>query len=351
MASSTREEVVQDLFNEEAELECALWRADPVRAFDIWQRRRLIGVNQRSSLDERSTRQYAAMFGRVCRWLGENDSHIVAVRPEELERFLGSIGGRGAAAADSTVRRYLALVEKVIDHLNDIGVRVDRTQGGSLDNPARDLLRLPRYRYKEPPAPVFLSQSKSERYIEWVREQPVEGWVDVRDKALRMVFLACGVTVDEVRRMRVSDAIVTDDEGEVTQLQIVGHHAGQTARVVPVAAWAWGGITRWFRLRKAMFLESDAFFLARSSDFKLAEPGLDAMSATEVFTIIQEAMVAIGHTGQRQGPQTLRHTFTVRQLLMDVPKERIAEWLGLQTTEAVTAVARQLPRRGGYSPG
>lgn len=330
------------------QIQTAAWRRDARAAFAHWQSHRLLGPMQRSSFVERSNRQYAAMFGRFCAWLEAHSLGISDFEAVDLAEFLCTIDGREGRAADSTIRRYLTLLEKVLDYINLIGVRGGDASGHEPSNPARDLLVLPEYRYREPPAPVFLTHAASERYIDWVRAQEVSSWVDVRDKALRMVFLSCGTTVDEVRRVRLDDARVFEES--VTQLHIRSHLAGARARVVPLASWAWSPLTAWYRLRCALVAPTDALFLTRCTDFRLDEPGDDAVSATEIYTIIQEAMQAIGHMGRRQGPQTLRHTFTARQLLAGTPKDRIAEWLGLQSTEPLAAIERQLPLRGSLRP-
>ncbi len=335
------------LANDNSE-QIALWLRDARAAFVHWQSQRLLGPMQRSSFVARSNRQYAAMFGRFCAWLDAHSLGVADFEAGDLAEFLSTIDGREGKAADSTIRRYLTLLEKVVDHLHIIGVRPGEADGHEPSNPARDLLVLPEYRYREPPAPVFLTHAVSERYIDWVRGQEMTSWVGVRDKALRMVFLSCGTTVDEVRRMRLDDARVFEES--VTQLHIRSHLAGARARVVPLASWAWPPITAWYRLRSALVAPTDALFLTRCSDFRLDEPGDDAVSSTEIYTIIQEAMQAIGHMGRRQGPQTLRHTFTARQLLAGTPKERIAEWLGLQSTEPLAAIERQLPLRGSLRP-
>ncbi len=335
--------VSHGLFGDSIEDLACRWKTAPVDAFADWQKSRLLGANGTTSFNERSTRQYVAMFSRFCKWLAGEGGDITRVTSEEISRFLGTVGRGDGKAAISTVRRYLSLLSKVIAHLNEQGVRLP-----SNGDPARDLLTHA-YKYEEPPAPVYLSRVASERYIQWVGNQSIRGWVDVRDKALRSVFLAAGLAVDEARRLRLSEVGV--ENGKVVHLHIAPHHYGQHARVVPLASWACESMTDWYGLRKAMFVSSDAFFLARSKDFKVQEPGVDAVGSTEIFTIVQAAMQAIGHTSERQGPQTLRHTLTARQLYLGIPRWRIAEWLGLHSTDGVDVVAKQIVDLQGYSPG
>ncbi len=336
----------QSLFGASIEDPAHRWKADPVGAFTDWQKSRLLGAGGTTSFNERSTRQYVAMFSRFCKWLAGEGGDITRVTAEEIARFLGTVGRGDEKAAISTVRRYLSLLSKVIVHLNEQGARTVPKDGAK--NPAQDLLTHS-YKYVEPPAPVYLSRVASERFIQWVANQPIRGWVDVRDKALRSVFLAAGLAVDEARRLRLSEIGV--ENGKVVHLHIAPHHYGQHARVVPLASWACDSMTDWYGLRKAMFVSSDAFFLARSKDFKVQEPGVDAVGSTEIFTIVQTAMQAIGHTSERQGPQTLRHTFTARQLYLGIPRWRIAEWLGLQSTDGVDVVAKQIKDLQDFSPG
>ena len=324
------------------------WLTSPTREFEVWLGLQLIGRRQSSQFDDKSVRQYTAMFGRFCRWLGENQLNLVSFDATDFERFLSSVGNRGGEkAAPSTIRRYLKLIEKVLDYLQELGLRHDASRAGSLGNIARDLLVQPRYRANQRPAPVFLNLAQSEQYIRWVLDQPETSWTDRRDKALRLIFSACGVTVEEARQLRLSDVQVR--AGEVVEFSVHAHGFVQ-ARHVPVATWARPTMLRWLQLRETFVVQTNAYFLARASVTLIDEPGTDAIGSTDAFTIVQEAMRAIGHDQERQGPHTLRHTFTARQLLADVPKERISKWLGLLTTETVSAVERQLPSRGGIQP-
>lgn len=342
---------VKDTGSQSSEDAFSLWMTDPVSAYERWIGSLTIDAAQNTRYQPKSTRQFVAMFGRFARWLIGRGLDVATFDAQHIQQFLLTIDSRGQAPARSTVRRYLAILERVCTHLNSIGVRNDppASDDGVASNPGRELLRHNDYRFISRERPAFLTVKQSEQYIQWVIDQPNRGWVDVRDRAFRLVFLSSGPTVEDVRCLRVEDALIGEN-GLVCELRIRPRGVGHPARTIPVADWAQRPLTDWLELRRGLFSPSDALFLARSKDFRIDEPGVGAIGATESFTVIQEAMAAIGYMGFRQGPMTLRHSFTVRQLMAGVPKERINEWLGLSTMETVSFIEAQLPTRGGVRP-
>lgn len=328
-----------------------LWVVDPVSAYERWIGSLTIDAAENTRYQQKSTRQFVSMFGRFVRWLTDQGLNVSNFQEQHIQQFLLTIDSRGQTPARSTVRRYLTILERVCTHLNLIGVRSDppSSDDGTPSNPGRALLRHDDYRFISRERPAFLTVKQSEQYIRWVTEQPILGWVDVRDRAFRLVFLSSGPTVEDVRCLRVDDAL-TGEDGLVCELRIRPRGIGHSARTIPVADWAKKPLSDWLELRRGLYSPSDALFLARSKDFHIDEPGQSAIGSTESFTVIQEAMNAIGYMGFRQGPMTLRHSFTVRQLMAGIPKERITEWLGLSTLETVSFIEAQLPTRGGVRP-
>lgn len=312
------------------------WLRRPNESFVEWLQLRPLG--EHSGFATRSVQQYVAMWGRFVKWLHAHSHTVVSFDAGAIEAFLRALQGRQGPPADATVRRYLMLIERVVSYLVEQGLR-------GAGNPATDLLRKPAYRYHEPKAPVFLRPALAERYTNWVMDRPIKRWTDVRDKALRCVFLSSGITVEEARCLDVEDVLL--EEGCVVELRIAPQGLDHVARSVPVAPWARSALTEWTQLRASMFSPTRALFVARSVDFKIDELGTSAMSATEIFTIVQEAMLASGHQGQRQGPATLRHTFTARQLAANKDEVQVAMWLGLKSVESLDPIKRQLPRAGG----
>ena len=334
----------------DAQERVALWVSSPVDAYELWLDSLTIDVAGNAGYQQKSKRQFVSMFGRFCRWLVLHEVTVAVFDEQHIQQFLRTVDGRGDEPARSTIRRYLTILERVCHHLNEIGVRNDKptSEDGRPGNPAKALRRYDEFRFVSRERPAFLTYAQSERYIEWVLDRPIKGWVDVRDKAFRLIFLASGPTVEEIRGLKIEDVI--EEDGLVVEMRIRPRGVGHAARTVPVAEWAKKPVSEWLALRRGLFSPSDALFLARSKDFHIDEPGCDSIGPTESFTVVQEAMVAIGYVASRQGPMTLRHSFTARQLLAGIPKERIAQWLGLATPEMVSFVEAHLPRRGGVHP-
>lgn len=325
----------------------AAWKTDPAAEYARWISTQGYGAANGARYRERSIRQFSSMFGRFVRWLGgQRGIGLDTFAQADIENFFATLGKRGDTIAISTARRYLWILSAVVEHLNLIGIRHDPmdSMGTSRINPAHELSMREDYRFQEAAAPAFLTRGQDQQYIRWVKEQPVAGWVDVRDKAFRLVFIASGITLEEARRLKSTDAIESD--GQVIELRIAPRGHGHYARTVPVLDWARHEISEWCHLRNGIHSPSDALFLARSTDFALDEPGASAISPTESFTCIQQAIQAVVSTTSRHGPMTLRHTFTAMQLLRGIPRNIVKEWLGLQTEDMVAAVARQIPALG-----
>lgn len=325
-----------------------LWVQRPEDAFALWMKSHSFGTSRQVHFDSRSTKQYLAMFGVFARWLSDQHRTIGSVSVEDLDQFANN---HLSHVSDTTRWRYLRLIARVYEHLQSLAG--DDKHPPIQSNPAKHLMSYMRAPARA--APVFLDEQQCQRYIEWVCAQPVATWMDSRDRALRAIFLASGITLEEARGLTLADVHTVRSQGNPAQLLIRDLHIAQHqlthAHAAPVAAWAQQPILHWFTLRSAMGMATPVLFVAREREFHLQSPAQEPMSATEIFVCIQAAMVAIGHHGERQGAQTLRNTFIARQLNAGVDAQRIARWTGLRAgsgdSDTITAIARQLPYANG----
>lgn len=365
------------------------WTADPVVAFTEWKESQ--SVNKRK-YDDHSVGQYASMFGRYVSWLRAQGLRIEDAREEHLDLFLSTKRGRvsgddGIAkpAAASTRRRYLQLLDKVYTHLRLLEL--------TKENPAAPLLDLTRHQSFIKPAPRVLSMAQQEDYIStcnglhqaqlqraqliqdrahladstdpslgWIesqlgldlpQEQAAPPWVIKRDLALRLTFLASGITVQEMQRLGPSDVLVEGGESADTldvSLQIAAHNF-VPARRAPLAAFAADALIAWRQHLLGLSPAAKKLFPARKVGFNHDDLMSDRpISSSEAYLCIQPVLDHVA-PGPRQGPQTLRNSFLLRQIYDEVPLDRIISWTGLASTESLHRIKMLVPiRRDGVRP-
>jgi len=313
------------------------WVDEPVRAFREWK---LSKRTHDREFSKHSVAQYESMFGAYLRWLGARSKNLSIAATGDVDCFLEAKSGRkGKSAAATTRRRYLYLIHGVHEHLRELALRAD--------NPVEPLVDLTRHQAFERPAPTMLPLPLTERYIAWVDAQAPASWVDVRDKALRLVFLAAGISVAELQALRPED--LGQISGEVS-LNVVAHGFAPT-HAAPVASFARSALLDWAEMLKRIAPESQWLFPARNFGFGIDKPDTTPVSSPECYTIVQSALHAIGYERARQGPQTLRNSYVARQVWAGKPHAQIAQWLGLHTQETVQKVARLVGvRRDGVAP-
>ena len=326
------------------------WLSDPVAAFSAWKcAQRVHGTE----FEEHSVAQYVSMWGRYCAWLRTQKLKLDQVGAADVESFLvGLRGGRLAdkPAAASTKRRYLFLLHRTYEHLLHLGA-VPR-------NPAAELPELARHQAHERPGRTMLREDQEQAYITWCMAQPAKRWDQLRNRALRLLFLGSGITVYEARMLRLDDVTLPPDDpayGQFATLQIHAH--GNTlARQAPVSEFAVQPLQDWIIARHPLGSAGDALFPAGRTHPTASviepeqghlRPSASALSSEEVYDIVSTAMRGCGFDGHRSGPATLRNTYMARQIRNGRPLEDIRDWVGLATTEQLRALRRQVPRRLG----
>ena len=318
-----------------------LWLRSPCLAYAQWVTSRRV---LKREFNKHSIRQYQCMFNGFLRWLGETRGRVLLeARTQDIDAFLGTKGGRnGSPASATTRRRYLHLVEGVYAHLVDIGLLEA--------NPAGDLLEASRHQDFQRPAPIILSEALMERFVRWCVAQPKENWFDLRDNAMRLLFLASGITVCELQALHPKDLKQLSAPATMLTLDIEAH-GFVPDRVAPVAAFARPALLAWAKRLEAITPDSEFLFPAREYGFTIDRPDNVAISSPECYTIVQTALNSIGYERQRQGPQTLRNSFIAHQVWKGREFHRITQWVGLRTNETVSKIARLVPvRRDGVVP-
>ena len=317
-----------------------LWLNKPEVAYRKWKESsRIVGERHQREFATHSVEQYESMFRSYLKWLAEHGIPLAHASSEHLDLFLLSKKGRdGKPAAATTRRRYLNLLRDVYEHLRLLEI--------TKSNPTEPLIDLNRHHDFEKPAPTILPMELSGRYIDWVLRQPQDTWYDLRNKVIRLIFIASGITVSELQRVRPEQCMT--DSGFVG-LEIDKHNFVPT-HMAPVSAYASDVMQLWKIRLHQIFPESEYLFPARI--YGQDKPDNAAISSVEIFLLIREAMEAVGYDRHGQGPQTLRNTFIARQIWDGKPSDSIMRWCGLRTSETIQNISRLVPvRKGDACPG
>lgn len=285
---------------------------------------------------EHSIAQYAAMTGTAADWLqSHRNQSLLTAHPVDLDAFLNQMQGRGGKPASAaTLKRYRSTLSMVFQHLVQQGLRAS--------DPIADLrgqaARLPNIRQ----APRFLSAAQSEAYMTWVLAQPRAHWCDLRDAALRLIYLASGITVEESLALKTGHL---HSQVQPASLQVQAR-SPVTRRRIPLPPWSVEVLEAWRLRRLTLPLFDDVLFPARKRSRSNAvdggEPADQPISTSELYETIRPAMVAAGFEDEQLGPQTLRNTYAVRQMDAGIEFDTLQAWMGLRTRFTLEAIRREI---------
>jgi integrase/recombinase XerD len=315
------------------------WARDPRQASRDW-----LGAAGGPGYAEHSIAQYAAMIGTAADWLDAHAGQTVwQAQARDIDRFLKGLAGRGGRPASaSTVKRYVATLNMLFSHLQLTGLRAS--------NPMDELRHAAVRQGAVRQAPRFLTTAQCDLYQAWVLSQASAHWCDKRDAALRAIYLATGITVEESLALSWRDLRLKDSP---PHLRVRARTAVQDRRI-PLPAWSLPVLSDWVACRMALPVLGDAMFLARKRSPTVEVDGGEALasviSTSEIYDIVRPAMEAAGLDDEQLGPQTLRNSYAVRQLSQDVETALLQKWMGLRTAFSIDAIRRGLAGDGGVAP-
>jgi integrase len=137
-------------------------------------------------------------------------------------------------------------------------------------------------------------------------------------------------------------------EGQAS-VQIPARPAAQ-ARRIRLPDWSVPVLSEWHAQRSRLPVFNDMLFPGRRRSRTVAlhggEPADRCISSSELYETIRPAMQAAGFDDEQQGPQTLRNTFAMRQLVAGVAAADLQAWLGLRTRFSIDAIQRELDASG-----
>lgn len=311
-----------------------LWVLDPREACRRW-----LQQHTQQAYAHHSIEQYAAMTGAAADWLQrERGRSLLQAHAGDVDALLSNLRGRGGKAASvATTKRYVAILRLVLGHLHELGLRADDPSEHLTHPAARHDLRRQ--------VPRFLSPSQVTRYIDWVLAQPRPHWGDVRDAALRLLYLATGITVHESRQLLIHDLLPDDVPQPQVRIRAV---SPVLARSIPLPPWCCPVLREWLHAHAPLALTPALAFPARQRSPVLAHQGSRAqpypISTSEIYDTIRPAMLAAGFDDEQRGPQTLRNTYAVEQLAQGVPMDVLQRHMGLHTPWSIDVLRRELHR-------
>jgi site-specific recombinase XerD len=291
-----------------------------------------------------SIAQYTAMVGTVADWMHiERQLNLLNAQASDVDAFLKSLRGRNdQPASASTLRRYVSTLGKLYQHLVGQGLR--------RDNPLEDLQRKVHQSGPVRSAPRFLTWEQSEQYIAWLNGQNPDGWCDLRDNALRCIYLATGITVEESLQLKCNDIHL----GLAHPALQVRTRSPLTTRQLLLPTWSVRILKRWVDCRAGLGVTGHVLFVARrrspTAGVDGGEPSPHAISTSELYEIIRPAVEAAGLANEQLGPQTLRNSYAVRQLHQGIDHATLMRWMGLRTSFSIDAIRRELDQHSGPAP-
>ncbi len=342
MSTQATQATSQAVLSFEARAEPQYWQDDPLAAFQSW--RRSLKAANGYGYSARSIAQHCAMWAQLVAFCEREGTHVLRVRPEELDRFFVGLTGRPIkngqhtlryqegdvpAAAVSTRRRYAQLLDKTFEHL-----RKQRLRPG---NPIAPLMQV----LAKPEAPGFvsyLSKAEEKAFIDHVQATAEDDWFAHRDKCWLLLLAGSGLSVGELTALRVGDVALAD---YAPALQ-VGQRGLKHAHVAPILEFALATLQAWLKRIEGAAVDAPLFADAPGS----AQP----MAARDVYDATRAALEASGFFGKQRGPQTLRNTFIRRQLWNDKDPAEVMGWTGLASERTIKKLLRTLPNRQGVSP-
>lgn len=320
------------------------WLTDPLQSLVTWESAK--ARRKGKEMPKNTLVQYQSMLRKALTWMREARPALTlkTVSAEDLDRYLATImskpKGEGAQsvsrADDATVDRHLKRLQVVFSAFCEAG--------GRQDNPATQLIS--RRPYKKDlysrSEPKILTRDQWDDYISWTRGQPLDHWVDVRDLALLITFMATGVTVYEIRTIRLQDVDVANGT-----INIPGH-GNVAARKVPISAWGLEDISRWYAARISLKPtgQTNAFFLGRPRGRPSDKVSGAPMSESSIYELVAAPFAQFQTNGdvfdERTGPQTLRNSYIARQLHLGIDPIKLRDNLGLHTLFSLDQIRKIL---------
>lgn len=364
----------------------AEWLSDPVSAHEQWRKSLLVADRPYA---DHSTALYISLFGVFCRWMAQHGLNLSNVTTVELARFLDElVGRRGSPASPRTRRSYLAEIDRVLTHLQALGLRQDA--------PARDLLNMLKITTPLKARSIFVARPDTRfHYVAALSAlSPADCSLEVvRAHAMVMLMLDAGLTDKELQKVTLRHLRQAGGaQGEKWLIDAPGHRMLQP-RSVELSQQAVRWLQAWLEIRSKLRLitpaQAKSWSMATPEQrqcllegFLTAPPLADhlsklfviragrqgsqglkgglrqsgfAVNRMRVETIYAAATLAFEmvdarlgialdeHEKRFRGPQTLRNLYGAGLLADGRSDQEVMYQMGLMALDQVTAIRRSMP--------
>ncbi len=269
---------------------------------------------RRRDAAQRTRRAYASDLRQFSQWAAAAGMAPREVGPREVRRYVARLSEGGAAPA-STARK-LAAVRALF---------ASQREHGLIEGSPADLVATPR-------VPSRLPRVLKAREVAALLESiPGSGALELRDRAMFELAYACGLRVEEVVSLRITDV---DHDGE--QVRVEGK--GRKTRYVPVGELALGALRDYLERGRRVLAGAEGTGASNGPLF-LSKSGRP-LSTSDVRRRLR-AWSARAGVGGGSSPHTLRHSFATHLLDGGADLRSIQELLGhasVSTTQVYTRV-------------
>lgn len=315
------------------------WLSDPLKAQETLEKSKARARGK--EVPANTLAQYHSMLRSALTWMSQQEVplSLETVSADDLDRYLKTKTTKrgGGKASSATLDRHLKRLQEVFSAFCSVG--------GRADNPADTLLgRVPfKAGLYSRDDPRVMNPEEWDAYIKWVRLQPVGEWFEVRDRALRIIFLATGITMMESRLICLKDV----DLGKRT---IAIHAHGKVPEHdALISDWAVPDIAAWIAERRKMLAKESAILFVGRTPGRASETADDeAMSESEIFEVISQPFMD-SDADLRFGPQALRNSYIARQLHLKVDPAQLIPSLGLHTSFTLDQIRKQVEKTWGIA--
>lgn len=162
-------------------------------------------------------------------------------------------------------------------------------------------------------------------------------WAEVRDRALLLLMMQCGLTVGELKALECGD--LQELDSAAPQLQISGGARADQQRSLPLPDLSADALRAYRALRQQMPQDNPLLFVrqrggALQSAYRqpaLASKSIYVMTAAYVRGVLGGRYPQLAHAG----PAALRNSCIVRWLDSGLPEAQVLRWAGLKDAQAL----------------
>lgn len=346
---------------------------------EVWTPARSAASAGPARLSSASIRTYGWQWKSWCNFLDQAGLRWDRAQPEDLRQFLDSLKSRKlerarapgqpkpkpqARRASSVTRMRYA---RALQEIYSAAVIAGRCKANPVPSTAASAPSA------QDSASLVLPPQDWRALVEAVRLPREAHWTQARDAALLLVMLQAGLTVGELQRLDLGDAVQPHARGALalsgwSQLALPGlarlprlsvradagaqataraaSRAKSQTRQVPLEPRAAQALAHWMRVRMSLpgapLEPNSPLFISRKGYGRLAAKSLFLLANRHIAATLAERYAAHGQRLPHSGPSTLRNACIARWLLR-LPEDQVVKLAGVQDAAALARLRVTTP--------